>query len=147
MFNLRDLREYEDEVMKKIAEKIGVSKSAYAKWEEGVSIIPLKRLISLANAYNTNIDYLLNLSKNRRKNMEVRKINKHIISLRLKELRKQNNIMQKDLAKELHITPSLLSNYEKEKILISTSFLYELCKKYSISADYLLGFSEENIIQ
>ncbi len=147
MFNLRDLREFEDEVMKQVGKKIGVSKSAYAKWEEGVSVIPLKRLVCLANAYHTTIDYLLSISDNRRKVIKERQIDKHIISNNLKSFRKQNNILQKDLAKEMRITPSLLSNYEKEKTLVSTSFLYELCKKYNLSADYMLGFSDENKIQ
>ena len=58
---------------------------------------------------------------------------------RLKELRKENNMTQKDLAKAINVAPSTISDYERKANIIATSFLYEICQKYKISADYLLG--------
>ena len=33
----------------------------------------------------------------------------------------------------------MISDYENKKKFIPTPFLYQICKKYHISADYLLG--------
>ena len=57
----------------------------------------------------------------------------------LKELRKDNKITQEKLSKELNIARSALANYERGRNVIATPFLYTICKKYHISADYLLG--------
>ena len=34
---------------------------------------------------------------------------------------------------------SALANYERGRNVIATSFLYTICTRYNISADYLLG--------
>ena len=39
----------------------------------------------------------------------------------------------------LNTVHPVISNYESGKFLIATPFLYTICKKYNISADYLLG--------
>ena len=33
----------------------------------------------------------------------------------------------------------MLAKYEKGKYIIATTYLYQICKRYNISADYLLG--------
>ena len=59
--------------------------------------------------------------------------------LRLKELRKKHNLTQQSLADILQCSKSTISGYEIGKNIIATPFLYQICKKYNISADYLLG--------
>ena len=39
----------------------------------------------------------------------------------------------------LHYSHFVISEYENKNRLISTSYFYSICKKYHISADYLLG--------
>ncbi len=58
---------------------------------------------------------------------------------RLKEFRKDNNLTQNKLCEFLHIDQPTWSAYETGKSLIGTPFIYMICKKYKISADYLLG--------
>ncbi len=41
--------------------------------------------------------------------------------------------------KSLNIENGTIANYELGINLIATPFLYSICKKYNISADYLLG--------
>ena len=60
--NLETLREINNLKAKDIAEKLGVYKSVYSEWENNKTPIPTKRLIELANIYQINIDYLLNLT-------------------------------------------------------------------------------------
>ena len=62
-----------------------------------------------------------------------------ILSKRLKDFRKENKITQKKLAQELNTSQSTIADYERGKNMIPTPFLYTICKKYNISADYLLG--------
>ena len=58
---------------------------------------------------------------------------------RLKEFRKDNKITQLKLAQILNTNQSVIANYERGRTVIATPFLYSICKKYNISADYLLG--------
>ena len=53
--------------------------------------------------------------------------------------RKENKVTQVKLATILNTVQPVIANYEKGKFLIATPFLYTICKKYNISADYLLG--------
>ena len=46
---------------------------------------------------------------------------------------------QKKLALILNTTYSNIAFYEKGRNFIATPFLYQICHKYHISADYLLG--------
>ena len=66
-------------------------------------------------------------------------INQKLAGERLKLWRKENKITQIKLATELNTTFSVISGYEIGRRLIATPFLYQICKKYNISADYLLG--------
>ncbi len=57
---------------------------------------------------------------------------------RLKELREDNDLYQKDLAKILKIDQSNYSKYELEKINIPIDTLKKLADFYQTSTDYLL---------
>ncbi len=61
------------------------------------------------------------------------------IKERLKELRKDNNLTQEKICQYLNIDQPTWSIYENGKSLIGTPFLYMICKKYKVSADYILG--------
>lgn len=54
---LRNLNGYSQE---EVAEKIGISRQAYAKWEKGETIPDVERCQKLAELYDTTIDGILN---------------------------------------------------------------------------------------
>lgn len=56
---LRNRKGYSQE---EVAEKIGISRQAYAKWEKGESVPDVMRCQKLAELYDTSIDSLLNFS-------------------------------------------------------------------------------------
>lgn len=60
---------------------------------------------------------------------------------RLKQLRKQNDLSQKDVAQHLKITVSALSQYETGKRTPKNESLLILAKLYNTTTDYLLGLS------
>ncbi len=57
---------------------------------------------------------------------------------RLKELREDRDLFQKDIAKLIHIDQSNYSKYELEKINIPVETLHQLADYYNTSIDYIL---------
>lgn len=62
---------------------------------------------------------------------------------RIKELREDRDITQKEIAKELNCSQQVYSNYELGQRDIPTDILIKLCKFYNVSADYILGLTNE----
>lgn len=60
---------------------------------------------------------------------------------RLKELRQKRNISQKDVAKFLDLSPSIISGYETGERTPSASIIIRLADLYHCSTDYILGKS------
>ena len=60
---------------------------------------------------------------------------------RLKDLREDNDLLQKDIAKILGTTQQYYSEYENGKRTIPTEHLITLAKFYNTSADYILGLT------
>lgn len=61
---------------------------------------------------------------------------------RLKELRKEKGLTQKDLAKILYVNQSAVSKYELGTNLPENRFLVQLADYFNVSTDYLLGKSD-----
>lgn len=61
---------------------------------------------------------------------------------RIKELRIDNDIFQKNISKELKITQRHYSYIETGTILLPVDILIELSKYYNTSADYILGLTD-----
>ena len=62
---------------------------------------------------------------------------------RLKELRKDKDLYQKDNADYLKIDQSNYSKYELEKVNISIEYLRHLADYYNTSIDYILYRTDE----
>lgn len=62
---------------------------------------------------------------------------------RLKEIRQDKDLYQKDIAKVLHTTQKQYSLYETGVRLIPIDKLVTLAKYYDTSIDYLLGLTDE----
>lgn len=58
---------------------------------------------------------------------------------RLKDLRTDNDLVQKEVASLLGIDQRVYSNYETGKREIPTRFVIKLADFYKTSADYILG--------
>lgn len=62
---------------------------------------------------------------------------------RIKDLREDRDITQKEIADYLKITQQQYSLYEKGKRTLPIDLLIELSKYYNVSTDYLLGLTNE----
>ena len=62
---------------------------------------------------------------------------------RLKEIREDKDLFQKDVANALGIKQQQYSEYEIGKRLIPIDYLYKLAIFYDTSIDYLVGKTDE----
>lgn len=62
---------------------------------------------------------------------------------RIRELREDRDLTQKDMAKALNCSQQVYSNYELGQRDIPTDVLIKLCRFHHVSADYILGLSDE----
>lgn len=62
---------------------------------------------------------------------------------RLKDLREDNDLLQKDIAKILGISQQYYSEYEKGNRTIPISHLITLAKFYNTSIDYIVGLTNK----
>lgn len=65
---------------------------------------------------------------------------------RLKELRKQKGLKQKDLAGFIGVSQSTLSEWESEKYQIDNDNLFKLADYFGVSVDYLLGRESQSVL-
>ncbi len=136
---LRYLREEKELSQIYIANLLKIDHTQYCHYENETRIIPIKHLNTLCNFYKVSIDYIFKFNKELTYKDLKEDINKALSSTRLKEFRKENKLTQEKLAKILNVSRTTITEYERGKNIIATPFLYTICKKYNISADYLLG--------
>ena len=140
---LKYLREEKEMTQYDVSNILNLNKKVYGQYEREYVTIPLKHLITLCHYFDVSLDYIFDFTDIKKYNNYNKNMNKELISSRLKQLRKDNNLTQIEIANFLNIDQPTWSIYEKSKSLIGTPFLYMLCKNYHYSADYLLGFSDK----
>ena len=62
---------------------------------------------------------------------------------RIRDLREDRDITQKEMAKALNCSQQVYSNYELGQRDIPTDILIKLSKFHKVSVDYILGLSDE----
>lgn len=66
-----------------------------------------------------------------------------IIDKRLKDLRLEKGLTQKQVAEQLEISSTCYSGYEQGYREPDLKTLIKICKFFDVSADYLLGIKDE----
>ena len=61
---------------------------------------------------------------------------------RLRDLREDHDMKQKDLAAYLHCSQQVYSNYELGQRDVPTDILIRLSQLYHVSVDYILGLTD-----
>ena len=89
-------------------------------------------------AFKTHILGLTN-NKNYPNQKNITSLNRNLIGENIRIIRKEFNLSLRKLARYLDTTSSTISAYETGKTLILTAFAYQICKKYKVSLDYLVG--------
>ena len=70
-----------------------------------------------------------------------------LMGQRIKTTRKSQHITQEQLAKSVGLSASFLGHIERGTRIASIESLVALCKALNVSADYLLGLSDEAFIR
>lgn len=58
---------------------------------------------------------------------------------RIRSLREDRDLTQTDIANLLNTSQTVYSRYERNERSLPIEMLYELCEFYNVSADYILG--------
>ena len=66
-----------------------------------------------------------------------------LLGKRLKELREEKGLTQKEVAQEFNINAVTYLHYEKTQREPSLSLLADMAKFFDVSVDYLLGLTDE----
>lgn len=65
------------------------------------------------------------------------------MNLRIRDLREDADLTQKEVADHLHCDQSLYSKYERGERMLPLDLAIELAKFYHVSLDYLVGLKKE----
>ena len=138
---LEELRLDNDLKQKDIANELNIKGKNYSDWERGVTDIPLEKSNELANYYDCSLDYLFGLSNiktiNERKN-----INLELLSQRLLDTRKERNLTQSELSKDVGYHQRTYAHYENGSRIPTSFKVFYIALYYNISLDYLVGKSD-----
>ncbi len=140
---LKKIRENNGLSQSDLAKILFIKRNAYTQYETEYVIIPIKHLNTICNYFNVSLDYIFNFSNILNYKESIKDIDKNLSGERLKEFRKENKITLEKIGEILNISYGTFAGYERGRYPIATPFLYTICSKYHISADYLLGKIEE----
>lgn len=65
-----------------------------------------------------------------------------MIKLRIKELREEKSLSQKQLAEAIGLKHQTISHYENNRLEPNLETIEKLCNYFEVSADYLLGLED-----
>lgn len=139
------LREEKELKQNELASILNVKQVNISNWENNKEIIPLNKLNAYSNYFNINLDYIAKLSDNKTSTKKIN-LDKKTIGNNLKALRKEFNITQEELASLLNTSHSTISAYETGKTLILTAFAFQICQKYNVSFDWLVGKNSDQYL-
>ncbi|WWR14698.1 helix-turn-helix transcriptional regulator [Lachnospiraceae bacterium JLR.KK008] len=69
------------------------------------------------------------------------------IGNRIKMLRTENNMTQKELSSKLGLTPKMVSFYETSQRMPPIDIILKLVTIFDVSSDYLLGLTNTNLYE
>lgn len=146
-YRFKEMREDNDLKQHEIANKIEMGRAEYANIESEISNIKLKDFLKFCNEFNCTMDYVANLTSNNKTHLltPIHKIDKSVMSERLRIIEVENSLEGKDIASELGITPSAYSNYKNKNMerLMQTLMVKHLAEKYNYSMDWIVGRSNK----
>lgn len=64
---------------------------------------------------------------------------------RIRDLRKEHELSQQELAQKLGVNQTAVSQWERGVTTPSSTVMLDLCKLWSVTPDFLLGLSDEKI--
>ena len=144
---MKDIRTYFGNTQKELAGILGVSRTTYAGWENGLDAIILPKLNDFCNYYGVSLDYICGLTNTKKYDVINDKIDKSVLGNNLKETRTKNKHTQEKVANIINVDQSNYSKCELGKMYIHTYALIEFAKHYKVSIDWLCGKTKDSEIK
>ena len=144
---MKDIRTYFGNTQKELAGILGVSRSTYAGWENGLDAIILPKLNDFCNYYGVSLDYICGPTNTKKYDVSNDKIDKSVLGNNLKETRTKNKHTQEKVANIINVDQSNYSKCELGKMYIHTYALIEFAKHYKVSIDWLCGKTKDSEIK
>ena len=144
---MKDIRTYFGNTQKELADILGVSRSTYAGWENGLDAIILPKLNDFCNYYGVSLDNICGLTNTKKYDVINDKIDKSVLGNNLKEIRTNNKHTQEKVANIINVDQSNYSKCELGKMYIHTYALIEFAKHYKVSIDWLCGKTKDSEIK
>ena len=66
-----------------------------------------------------------------------------VMNLRIRDLREDRDLKQREIAEYLHCDPSLYSKYERGERSLPLEYAVRLAQLYNVSLDYLTGLTAD----
>lgn len=129
---IKHLRKSNNMTLDEVADKISCAKNTISRYENNLRTPKINTLIELANIFNVSLDYFDNSFCN----SSISTIN---FGDRLKLLREDLGLTQKELASVLLISPSTIGMYEQNYRMPDSEMLIRIADLFKVSVDYLLG--------
>ena len=140
------IREENELTQREISEILNIKRSAYSLWEINKNVIPLVKLNQFCNTFSLSLDYIVNLSNIKTRDLNYIDIDIKEVGKRLRQIRKELKITQEKLASKFNTTHSAISAYENGITLIPTLFLIEFAKLSNVSLDFFCGKTNSKTI-
>ena len=144
---MKDIRTYFGNTQKELADILGVSRSTYAGWENGLDAIILPKLNDFCNYYGVSLDYICGLTNTKKYDVINDKIDKSVLGNNLRETRTKHKHTQEKVANIINVDQSNYSKCELGKMYIHTYALIEFAKHYKVSIDWLCGKTKDSEIK
>ncbi len=136
---IQTLRIKKSLTQKDLANLLKIKLGTYKMYENNLRVMKLYELNFISNYFNVSLDSLLSLKHNHYISNVSERINYRFLKFKLKLIRKNNHLTQKDLAKEFKIAVNSISKFENKPQFISLNYLYLFAKKFNVSVDYICG--------
>ena len=144
---LKALREAHALTQKELAAKIYAGYCSYATYEQGLRFMPADLLANVADVYGVSMDWLLGRTDDDGRG-KLWTINRQFalapLGQKLKSLREERGLTQKELAAKINVGKCTYCAYEKGNFLIPTLALVKVADVYGVSVDWLLGRTEDD---
>ncbi len=125
---------------------LGISKSYLSDMENGYKGLSIEYINKICNYADVSFDFMFNFTNIVDKDIiKIEKINLKLLGNNIKTIRKDLNLTQEKLAKELNVSRSLVTHYEKGNRTIATADLKQICELSGYSADWCVGKSAKCI--
>lgn len=122
---------------KDVADLLGISKSQFSRWEIGDDVIPIKYLVKLCNLSKFSLDFALGISDDRTKIEEDITLNYINIGNKIKQIRTDRKLSQREFGKTLNTSHTTIYKCEKGLEKNLTSILIDIAKNYNVSIDWI----------